>query len=135
MEPNEIVENDVNTSPVEQQNQQVAQQVVEQKAEEEIQQQQIVPEDEKVEKEPEKSKEETGKKEIKKHLVQSSNIEWVGYDDKKQDMYVGFLNGSVYRYYNVPKNVFDGLLNAGSHGRYFWVKIRRNNAYEYKRVK
>lgn len=134
MEPNEIVENEINTNPIEQQNQQVAQQVVEQKDKEETTQQ-IIPEDEKVEKEPEKDKEEKGKKEIKKHLVQSSNIEWVGYDDKKQNLYVGFLNGSVYCYYNVPKNVFDGLLNAGSHGRYFWVKIRRNNNYEYKRIK
>lgn len=141
MEPNEVETNNAVTettetdTPVEQQNQQIAQQVVEQKAEEESQEQQVVPEDEKVEEEPEKEKSTDNKREIMKHLVKSSNIEWVGYDERKKDMYVGFLNNTVYRYYNVPQNVFDELLNAGSKGRYFWAKIRRNNNYEYKRVK
>lgn len=82
--------------------------------------------------EPTKKKE--GKKELKKHLVDSSNIEWVSYDEEKEDLYIGFRNNTTYVYNKVPKDIFDGLLHAGSKGRYFWMKIR-NKPFEYKRIK
>ena len=140
MEPNEVIENEttevVNTEEVaNERNQQIAQQQVEQKAEEsEPEEPQILPDDKDAEKEQDKKPPEKGKKEITKHLVESSNLEWVGYDEQKRDLYIGFKNKTVYRYYNVPQDIFDGLLKAGSKGRYFWMKIRRQ-PFEYKRVK
>lgn len=77
---------------------------------------------------------------LEKHKLKSSNIDWAAYDKDSNTMYVAFLpkanntDGSVYAYDDVPEDIFDGLLNAGSHGRYFWVKIRNKN-YKYQRIR
>lgn len=83
---------------------------------------------EEVEEEPKKQKD------LKKHKVKSSNLDWVAYDEEEETLYVQFLNGSLYNYEKVPKDVFEGLLNAGSHGRYFYAKVRNKN-YKYNKLK
>lgn len=50
--------------------------------------------------------------------VVSSNISRVGYDPVKMSMVVQYLNGNTYKYINVPYEVYEGLLNAESKGRY-----------------
>lgn len=78
-------------------------------------------------------------KNLEEHKVQSSNLDWVAYDESNEILYIAFLpkgedsHGSIYAYENVPKDIFEGLLNAGSHGRYFWVKIRNKN-YPYTKL-
>lgn len=72
------------------------------------------------------------KKDLKKHAVDSSNLEWIAYDNDKEELYIKFKNGGTYVYYNVPEDIFASLLNAGSKGRYFWMKIR--DVYEYKKL-
>ena len=64
--------------------------------------------------------------------VQSSNIGAVGYDEKDQEVYVRFLNGSVYAYGGVPLHDFEGLRDAPSVGAY----LNRNfkNVYAYERI-
>ncbi len=63
--------------------------------------------------------------------VASSNIHSIGYE--AGILYVRFIsNGSLYRYYNVPKNVFDGLLAAGSKGSYLHSHIAK--VYPYDRI-
>lgn len=47
------------------------------------------------------------KKDLRKHLVDSTNIEWVSYDEKEKTLYVQFHSGGLYAYYKVPKKVFD----------------------------
>lgn len=69
---------------------------------------------------------------LRKHLVSSSNIEWVAYDNKIKKLYVHFTSNSTYEYENVPKDVFERLLKAGSKGRYFAAAIKWN--YKYKRI-
>lgn len=69
---------------------------------------------------------------LKKHLVDSSNIEWVAYDDKKKELYVHFHSHSTYKYDKVPKNVFERLLKAGSKGRFFAMAIKWE--YKYERI-
>lgn len=54
------------------------------------------------------------------------------------DYYHGFLkitfeSGETYRYYGVPKVVYDGLISADSKGRYFHDYIR--DQYRYERVR
>lgn len=77
---------------------------------------------------------------LEKHKVESSNLDWVAYDENNEILYIAFLpkgdnkHGSVYAYENVPKKIFDDLLNAGSHGRYFWVMIRNNKNYPYTKI-
>lgn len=64
--------------------------------------------------------------------VSSSNVSEIGYNKEDQEVYVRFLNGSLYVYKGVPQPEFDGLLNALSVGSY----LHRNykNVYPYERV-
>lgn len=49
--------------------------------------------------------------------VESSMLYAVGYDEGCQQLEAVFWKG-VYRYYDVPKEVYEGLLAAESKGRY-----------------
>lgn len=69
---------------------------------------------------------------MERYSVASSNIASVGYDEGSQTLEVEFLNGSIYQYYNVPKNMYDQLMQAGSKGRFLNIYIK--NAYPYSRV-
>lgn len=84
-----------------------------------------------IQEEPKEIKKE-GKRQLKKHFVDSSNLEWVAYDDKKKVLYIQFRNGGLYSYDDVPEKEFDSLMAAGSKGRYFAVKIKWN--YKYTRL-
>ena len=63
--------------------------------------------------------------------VSSSNIASVGYDDNTHTLEVEFHSGHVYQYFDVPKDVYDGLLTAGSVGKYF---NQIKGFYRYARV-
>ncbi len=65
-------------------------------------------------------------------VVQSSNIESVGYDENDQEVYVKFLNGSVYVYRGVPLHDFEGLRDAPSVGSYLHRNFK--NVYAYERI-
>lgn len=73
-------------------------------------------------------------KELKKHLVDSSNLEWIAYDEEKKDLYIGFRTNSEYVFHDIPKDLFEGLLNAGSKGRFFHIKIK-TKPFKYERLK
>ncbi|NLD48553.1 MAG: KTSC domain-containing protein [Clostridiaceae bacterium] len=64
--------------------------------------------------------------------VSSSNIESIGYDDQNEQVYVRFLNGSLYVYKGVPLHEFENLRDAPSLGSY----LHRNykNVYPYERI-
>ena len=64
--------------------------------------------------------------------VSSSNIASIGYDEGTDTLEVEFLNGSVYQYYNISKEMYDQLMRAGSKGQFFNAYIK--NAYPYSRV-
>lgn len=65
--------------------------------------------------------------------VQSSSLHSVGYEEETKTLEIEFNNGSVYRYYGVPFSVYQGLMSAPSHGKYFHQHIR--DVYPYTRVK
>lgn len=56
--------------------------------------------------------------------VSSSNIEDVEYDEQSETMSVTFNNGSTYALFNVPKAVYERLINAGSIGSYYASNIK-----------
>jgi hypothetical protein len=56
--------------------------------------------------------------------VKSSNLAAVGYDASNSELLIQFRNGRRYQYSRVPLAVHDGLMNAGSKGRYFILRIR-----------
>lgn len=70
---------------------------------------------------------------MKRETVSSSNLRSVGYDRSTQILEIAFNSGGVYQYSQVPENVYDGLMNAPSHGRYFNHFIK--NKYPTRRVK
>lgn len=63
--------------------------------------------------------------------VSSSNLVSVGYDSSTATLIIAFHSG-VYDYYNVPQNIFEGLLNASSKGKYHHAFIK--NSYRYSKV-
>lgn len=65
-------------------------------------------------------------------LVSSSNIESIGYDEQNEQVYIRFLNGSLYVYKGVPNHEHQNLMNAPSHGTYLSRNIK--NVYPYERI-
>lgn len=64
--------------------------------------------------------------------VSSSNLSAVGYDAESQILYIRFHSGSLYAYYNVPQNIYIGLMDAPSKGRYHSACIK--NGFRYQRI-
>lgn len=61
--------------------------------------------------------------------VESSNVAAVKYDGKDKTLYVSFLNGSVYAYYDVPSGVGDSFPYLASKGQGVWQLLRGKYAY------
>ena len=70
---------------------------------------------------------------IPRSSVRSSALRSVGYDQEQQTLEIEFTNGAVYRYFDVPPEVYRGLMAAESHGRYFHQHVR-NKDYRYQRM-
>lgn len=67
--------------------------------------------------------------------VVSSNIAAIGYSDSSSILQIDFLNGSRYRYFDVPTQVFSAFLASRSKGRYFNTIIKSDSAFNYLQVK
>lgn len=52
------------------------------------------------------------------------------YDGGKRILYLRFLSGEVYRYFEFPEQKYRELLDAESRGRYFLNNIRNRFRYE-----
>ena len=59
-----------------------------------------------------------------RHPVESSNLRSVGYDEFLLVLEIEFKSGAVYRYYGVPSEVHDELINAESVGKYFNANVK-----------
>ncbi len=64
--------------------------------------------------------------------VSSSAMNSVGYSSGSQTLEIEFSGGEVYHYFEVPHEVYLGLMRADSHGRYFHQHIK--GRYQYERV-
>ena len=69
---------------------------------------------------------------MQRYSVASTNVASVGYDTETETLEVGFLNGAVYQYYNVPQNTYDEMMKASSKGKFLHAYIK--NAFPYSRV-
>lgn len=69
---------------------------------------------------------------VDRQSLDSRSLAAVGYDGMSRTLEVKFVNGSVYRYFDVPAGVFAALLSAESAGRYFNASIRTR--YRYTRL-
>lgn len=61
---------------------------------------------------------------IIRNILASSNIQSIGYDEKKSILEVEFRGGSVYQYFDVPIEIYEGMLASSSAGFYFAKKIK-----------
>ena len=70
---------------------------------------------------------------MKREPVESSNLASVGYDADNKILEIEFNHGGVYQYFDVPLDVYDELMSADSHGKYFVHNIK--DEYDYDRIK
>jgi hypothetical protein len=61
---------------------------------------------------------------MRRRPVDSSAIASVGYDPAREVLELEFRSGNVYRYFGVPEEIYEDLLQAPSMGRYFGSFIR-----------
>lgn len=66
--------------------------------------------------------------------VVSSNLKSVGYDEENEILEIEFLHGGVYKYFNVTLSVYDGLMTANSHGKYFDRNVKKAG-YRYRKIR
>lgn len=64
--------------------------------------------------------------------VRSSDLAAVGYDAESQILEIEFLKGGTYQYFDVPGSVYEGLMTAPSHGKFFHAHIR--DKYRYTKI-
>lgn len=64
--------------------------------------------------------------------VSSNRLEAVGYDERLKLLHIQFVDGSLYEYYEVPKNVYIELINASSAGKYFHKYIK--GIYQFSKI-
>ena len=69
--------------------------------------------------------------------VKSSNISYIGYFESDSLLYICFNETeSVYRYKNIPKSLYNKLMEAKSKGSFLSEKIKPfPKKYSYKKLK
>ena len=65
--------------------------------------------------------------------VSSRSLASVGYDESGAVLEVEFNHGGVYQYSGVPEEVYQGLMNAGSHGT-FYNEFIKKSGYPYSKI-
>lgn len=71
---------------------------------------------------------------MNRYSVSSSNLKDIGYDADTQTLEIGFLDGRIYQYYNVPESVHNGLMRAESHGKYLDANVKKAG-YRYRQMR
>jgi len=64
--------------------------------------------------------------------VSSTSINAVGYDPQTSTLEIEFKNGRVYRYLNVPPEIYEAFMHSDSHGQYFNTNIR--DTFQFDRI-
>ncbi len=64
--------------------------------------------------------------------VSSTNIRSVGYDRSSAILEVEFISGDIYQYFDVPENLYGGLMGSSSKGSFLKDHIKYN--YRYQKV-
>lgn len=67
-----------------------------------------------------------------REYVSSTNIVSVGYDEASQTLEVEFMDGAVYQYYNVSRNIYEEFMSSGSKGKFLAFQIK--NVFPYSKV-
>lgn len=62
--------------------------------------------------------------------IESSNIQRIGYSNS--NLYIEYKSGSLYEYKDVPEQLYEGLKNAESKGKFINTQIK--NQFNYNRI-
>jgi hypothetical protein len=62
--------------------------------------------------------------------IQSSNLDGVAYIESTRDLFVRFKGGAIYRYFDVPSEMYSMLMESPSHGKFFNRTIKPHYIYE-----
>lgn len=66
--------------------------------------------------------------------VESSLFDSIGYDEETKTLRVHFkASNTTYEYINVPKEIFEAILNADSKGREFRNQVI-NGCFDYRKI-
>lgn len=65
--------------------------------------------------------------------VNSSSLNSVGYDPKRQILEVEFVDGDVYQYFDIPRQTYEEFLQTDSMGQYMNWQIKER--YRYRQVR
>lgn len=65
-----------------------------------------------------------------KHSVRSKAIRWVRYDADTKVLEVEFESSLAYRYFDVPRDVYDWLLKVESKGKFVNRLVKEKYRYE-----
>ncbi len=65
--------------------------------------------------------------------VKSRDLAIVGYDAEQKLLEIAFRGGGVYQYENVARDIYDGLMQAPSHGTFFNQEIK--NKFPSKKIR
>ena len=63
---------------------------------------------------------------IPRQRVESSAIAAVGYSKRQHILEIEFVNGAIYRYFDVPPAVYRELMSSESKARFYDSNIRRH---------
>src|SRR5437762_6595291 len=63
---------------------------------------------------------------IPRQSVQSTAIAKVGYSKRRHILEIEFVNGAIYRYFDIPLSVHRDLMSAESKARFYDSKIRKH---------
>ncbi len=63
---------------------------------------------------------------MKREKVKSSTLASVGYDAEQKYLDVEFVQGGLYRYFDVPRYKFKRLMKSESRGKFFIAEIKDN---------
>lgn len=67
---------------------------------------------------------------LNRQFVSSSNIHSIGYEDGTLE--IEFNSGGIYQYHNVPESLYNNLMAASSHGKYFASFIK--NSFPFTKI-
>ena len=63
---------------------------------------------------------------IPRQAVQSSAIAKIGYSKRHHILEIEFVNGAVYRYFDIPLSVYRDLMSAESKARFYDSNIKKH---------
>ena len=74
------------------------------------------------------------KQEIKRVIVNSTNIQEIGYDETTRTMEIKFKHGGIYQYHPVTLQGYNSFLRSKSKGEFFHKNIKNNKVINSKKI-